>query len=141
MNSHVGHCPHIPCQVCAGPVAQAEFVGLDALTLKECSTLELPVRCTDAWGNEGATGPALVSIDHFLTMSSWLSSKDTKKRYELTDPVVPPESHVTYEARCILCMHVKLYMVYGVLEYFQQSKIDLVIMCYGAKRLFFNHGS
>lgn len=50
--------------------------------------MDVRAMCSDRFGNTGATGKAVVSVDHFLTMSSWLGSPDAKKRFELSDPLL-----------------------------------------------------
>jgi hypothetical protein len=75
-------------QVVAGNAVAGEWVGLESVPWLAYRTVDVSALCADRFGNTGATGKAVVSVDHFLTMSSWLATPDSKKRFELSDPVV-----------------------------------------------------
>ena len=66
----------------------AERADCAACGVLAVAQVDVRAMCSDKFGNTGATGKAVVSVDHFLTMSSWLGSPDAKKRFELSDPLV-----------------------------------------------------
>ncbi|KAK3235394.1 hypothetical protein CYMTET_54402 [Cymbomonas tetramitiformis] len=79
---------HSGVTVCAGVASEASFHALNTAGWVAFKTVAVSVACRDAFGNEGATGEALVSVDPFLKMSGWLSNANAKKRFELSDPMV-----------------------------------------------------